>query len=284
MEKDQVEVDVVVPVLNGGERFRQCLEALNAQRDVRARILVADNGSTDGSGDIARALGAVVVIEPRRSSYAARNRALAETTAPIVAFTDADCVADPYWLRTGIDVMTDKGWDLCAGAIHQERGATLAGRYDEATYVSQEHYVRFGFGATGNLFVRRSVIEEIGPFLGTLESGGDLELGRRAVAAGKRLGFAAQAAVRHPPRETLHAVLRKSWRIGKGHAAVGRYHPSVLRWGLSPRRLLPDGHVLRTYWRQPAIVAIDVLNGWVAWVARVVAVISARRTDAGRAS
>jgi len=79
-------VDVVLP----------CLDEAGALPGVLAglppgwRALVVDNGSRDGSADVARAGGATVVTEPRRGFGAACAAGLAAATAPVVAFCDAD--------------------------------------------------------------------------------------------------------------------------------------------------------------------------------------------------
>jgi glycosyltransferase involved in cell wall biosynthesis len=274
------EVDVIVPVLNGGSRFRDCMRALLDQQDVTFRVIVADNGSDDGSRQVAEAHGVVVVDEPRRSSYAARNAALALGTAPVIAFTDADCVPDPRWLRSGLDAMERAGWDLCAGAIRQVGSRTLAGRYDALTYVRQDINVkRMNFGATGNLFVRREVFEQVGVFDGTVQSGGDLEFGRRATAAGRRIGYCAEAVVSHPARDRIAPLLKKAWRLGGGHAQAGRSDPEVLRWGLSPRRLLPSPFVVRHAWRDPALIGVDLAVKWLTFAARVVMLLRTMRTS-----
>ena len=280
---DGHEVDVVVPVLDGGSRFTVCLRSLLEQRDVRARVVVVDNGSTDGSRDVAARAGVVVVDEPRRSSYAARNAGIAVATAPVVAFTDADCIADPSWLRRGLDALERNRWDLCAGAIRQERATTLAGRHDELTYLRQDVNVRkLGFGATANLFVRREVFTELGPFDASAQSGGDLEFGRRAVAARKSLGYADDAVVHHAPRDRLGPVLRKAWRIGAGQAHAAANDRSLLGWALSPRGLVPSPVVLRPGWRRPGVIVVDVLVKWATWAARVLGV--ARMALAGRSA
>ncbi|MEZ5189019.1 MAG: glycosyltransferase family 2 protein [Microbacterium sp.] len=79
-------VDVVFP----------CLDEAAALPDVLARLptgfraIVVDNGSTDGSGDVAAAHGALVIVEPRRGFGAAAHAGLLAADAPIVAFCDAD--------------------------------------------------------------------------------------------------------------------------------------------------------------------------------------------------
>ena len=83
-------VDVVLPVLDEAVALPWVLGSLPAGY----RALVVDNGSTDGSGDIARRLGATVVVEPRRGFGAACAAGLAAASAPIVAFCDADASMD----------------------------------------------------------------------------------------------------------------------------------------------------------------------------------------------
>lgn len=264
------DVDVIVPVLDGGERFAACLVALQAQHGVRSRLIVVDNGSSDGSRERALGAGAVVVDEARRSSYAARNAGLAVATAPVVAFTDADCVPDPEWLRTGLAAL-QRGWDLCAGEVRQEAARTAAGRHDELTYLRQEaHVATMGFGATANLFVRRAVFDVVGRFDAALQSGGDLDFGRRARAAGFAIGYEQAALVHHQPREGLGQVLAKAWRLGVGHAQVGGHDRALRWWGLSPRRLLPGPAVVRRSWRRPSVLVVEVLVKWTGWTARVV--------------
>src|SRR5687768_1929723 len=112
------DVSVVVPVRDGADVLGACLDALAAQHGVRAEIVVVDNGSTDGTGAIARAHPAVtaVVTEVRPGSYAARNGGIAATRAEVLAFTDADCVPEPGWLAAGLAVITG-GADLAGGDV-----------------------------------------------------------------------------------------------------------------------------------------------------------------------
>jgi glycosyltransferase involved in cell wall biosynthesis len=86
-----VDIDVVLPVLDEAAALPAVLAAVPAG----CRAIVVDNGSTDGSGDLARRLGATVVAEPHRGFGAACAAGLAAATAPIVAFCDADGSLDP---------------------------------------------------------------------------------------------------------------------------------------------------------------------------------------------
>ncbi|WP_405590687.1 glycosyltransferase family 2 protein [Streptomyces sp. NBC_01092] len=84
-------VDVVLPCLDEAEALPWVLERIPPGW----RAIVVDNGSTDGSADVARALGASVVHEERRGFGAACHAGLTAATADIVCFCDCDATLDP---------------------------------------------------------------------------------------------------------------------------------------------------------------------------------------------
>lgn len=88
------EVDLILPCLNEAAALPWVL----ARLPVGVRAVVADNGSTDGSAEIARDLGALVVPCEVRGYGAACHAGLEASTAPVVAFLDADASLDPRQL------------------------------------------------------------------------------------------------------------------------------------------------------------------------------------------
>jgi glycosyltransferase involved in cell wall biosynthesis len=94
--------------------------ALAQARAVDGDVLVVDNASTDGTPTVLTALARDagdrlrVVREPRLGLSAARNRALAETAAPLVVFLDDDAVPRPGWLAALVAAHADERV-VCAG-------------------------------------------------------------------------------------------------------------------------------------------------------------------------
>lgn len=125
------DVDVVLPVLDEAAALPYVL----GRMPPGYRAIVVDNGSTDGSADVAREWGATIVTEPRRGFGAACAAGLAAATAPIVAFCDADASMDPAELPTVVDPVRTGAADLVLGARRPVgRGAwpahaRLANRY-----------------------------------------------------------------------------------------------------------------------------------------------------------
>ncbi|MFF2200893.1 glycosyltransferase family 2 protein [Streptomyces sp. NPDC058145] len=113
-------VDVVLPCLNEAEALPWVLERIPPGW----RALVVDNGSTDGSAGLARALGATVVPEERRGFGAACHAGLLAATADVVCFCDCDASLDPAHLVPFVREIRDGGADLVLGRRRpQARGA-----------------------------------------------------------------------------------------------------------------------------------------------------------------
>lgn len=125
------EVDVVLPVLDEAGALPWVLERFPPGY----RAIVVDNGSTDGSAEVARRLGATVVVEARRGFGSACAAGLAAATAPVVAFCDADASLDPRQLPLVAEPVLAGRADLVLGARRPtERGAwpfhaRMANRY-----------------------------------------------------------------------------------------------------------------------------------------------------------
>ncbi|KUN75864.1 glycosyltransferase [Streptomyces bungoensis] len=114
------DVDVVLPCLNEAGALPWVLGRIPAGW----RALVVDNGSTDGSADVARALGATVVTEDRRGFGAACHAGLLAATADVVCFCDCDASLDPGHLVPFVREIRDGGADLVLGRRRpQGRGA-----------------------------------------------------------------------------------------------------------------------------------------------------------------
>ena len=83
-----MDVDVIIPALNEAGNIAQLVREAAAQPV--ARVIVTDNGSTDGTGALAAEAGAHVVVEPRRGYGYACAAGVAAATADILLFLDGD--------------------------------------------------------------------------------------------------------------------------------------------------------------------------------------------------
>jgi glycosyltransferase involved in cell wall biosynthesis len=104
-------IDVVLPCLNEAG----ALPWLLTRMPVGYRPIVADNGSTDGSADVAASHGATVVHVPQRGFGAACHAGLLAATSDIVCIMDADGSFDPADLKIVVDPVRNGAADLMLG-------------------------------------------------------------------------------------------------------------------------------------------------------------------------
>lgn len=272
-------VSVVVPVRDGTEGLAECLACLDAQtypRDL-VQVVVADSASR---GPVAPALlryrGDVALVRVEQpGSYLARNEALRRATGEVVAFTDADCLPDEAWLERGVAVLRT-GVDRVAGRVEvvprDPDRLTSVDLYELLFAFPQEQYAtRANWAVTANLLTTRAVLDAVGPFDEALASGGDIEWGQRAGAAGFSLRYDAGTLVRHPSRRTFRALAHKRRRTLRGNAelaASGR-----LDWAPGYRMYLRlDRPRLGIAWRAPGLSVAQRLRVWtVIWFENLVA-------------
>lgn len=104
-------MDVVLPCLNERQALIDVIGAVPAGY----RIILVDNGSTDGSGELAATQGATVLWEPARGYGAAVHAGLAAATADIVVVMDCDGSIDSAELPALVAVVAGGRADLCVG-------------------------------------------------------------------------------------------------------------------------------------------------------------------------
>ena len=112
-------IDVVLPVLDEAEALPWVFDRMPEGY----RALVADNGSSDGSAELAERLGAQVVREPQRGFGAACFAGLSAASTELVCFMDCDGSFDPADLPRVADPVLAGEADLMLGSRQAARGA-----------------------------------------------------------------------------------------------------------------------------------------------------------------
>src|SRR4051812_20176243 len=85
---------VIIPVFDGARFLAEALDSVAAQ-DLDLEVVVVDDGSTDGSAQVARDLGVTCIHQANLGPSAARNAGLAASTSPLVTFLDVDDLIPP---------------------------------------------------------------------------------------------------------------------------------------------------------------------------------------------
>lgn len=187
--------DVVLPVLDERDALPWVLKRMPAGY----RAIVVDNGSTDGSGDLARSLGAMVVDAPERGFGAACWAGLVQADADIVCFMDCDASLDPGDLAGVVEPIEAGRADLVLGARLADRGAWPVHARIANRYLAWRLRRAFGWPVR-DLGPMRAMKREALLDLGMVDrrSGWPLEMALRAGRAGWRV---IEVPVPYHPRE-----------------------------------------------------------------------------------
>ena len=207
---------------NRKDLLRACLASLGAQSDVIFETIVVDNGSEDGSADVAESEFGARVIRNRenRGFCAANNQGIAAARGEFIALLNNDAEAEAGWLAElarACDSRPDVGmaaskvlvWedprriDKAGHLIFpdgQNRGRG-AGSLDQGQFDGEEE-VLWPDGCAA--MYRKRMLDEIGGFDEDFFAyGDDAELGLRARIAGWKCVYAPRAVVRHHRGSTL---------------------------------------------------------------------------------
>lgn len=233
-------ISVVIPVCNASATLEECLLPIKRQSypPDHFEVVIVDNNSTDRSQEIAKRHTEHFYECKTHGPAAARNVGVTHSRGEIVAFTDADCVADHHWLESIAKVFKDETTAGIGGLIEPYKVEThpewLTVQFD---LLSQEREMQERpcsppFPITANAAYRKRVLEEVGPFDEGLLVGEDADMGWRVVWAGGNLCYCPEAKVRHRTRATFSGLYKQLFTYGMGTVALFKKHRSHFnrRW------------------------------------------------------
>lgn len=119
MEKDTPLISVVMPCLNEEEAIGNCIEKIKdifSKADISGEIVVADNGSTDGSVAIAEGKGARIVCQPMRGYGNAYLEGFANARGKWFIMVDADETYDFSLIKEFVKKLVNEGYDFVTGS------------------------------------------------------------------------------------------------------------------------------------------------------------------------
>jgi glycosyltransferase involved in cell wall biosynthesis len=196
------QVSVVFATHNRKGRVADLLASLQRQELADFEVIAVDDASTDGTAELLEEAGdglklRVIRHDCSRGPSAARNAGWRAARAPIVAFTDDDCVASRSWLAAGLAAAEGS-----PGAIVQGRTEPNPAELDMIGPFSRtlEVTVKGPYFQTCNIFYPREVLERLGGFdevRFTLPGGEDADLAWRAIESNTPVEFEPEALVHH---------------------------------------------------------------------------------------
>lgn len=204
LKLDDNYLSIIIPVFNGGENFRYCLQSLKQFAPKNAEIIVVADGDTDGSGDLAVSYGAKVIRNSVSYGPAiARNLGAAIATGDIILFLDADVTLLPQTIAK-IETVFSQDMEMAAliGSYDDNPGATnflsqYKNIFNHYTHQQANEEASTFWGACGA--IRREIFETIGGFNESyhLPSVEDIELGYRLKEAGYQIRLCKDIQIKH---------------------------------------------------------------------------------------
>jgi len=225
-------ISVVIPVRDARALLERCLESLDRQMVDRSdyEVIVVDDGSSDGSAEVARKWGARVFRQEKKGPGAARNRGIQEAKGEVLLFLDADCEADREWMAKLSEPI---GKDATRGTVgrftsNQENWvASLIQIELEGRYHRMRHYDRIDFVNTATCgFTRELLLNN--PFDESFQTMEDVELSFRLAQKESRLVYVPGATVRHSHPESVYAYLKRKFRYARALPALYRRFPEKM--------------------------------------------------------
>ena len=224
-------VSVVVCVYNGERTIDSCLASLEKLNYPNYEVIVVNDGSTDETRQIAESYDTIrLVNQENQGLSAARNVGIQAATGEIIAFTDADCMADPDWLTYLVARFQSSEFGAVGGPNFSPPDDSFVASCVAVSPGAPTHVLLDDEAAEHipgcNMAFRREALEAIKGFDPIFRAAGDdVDLCWRLQNKGYKIGFSPAAVVWHFRRNTVRDYLKQQRGYGKAEALLFFKHP-----------------------------------------------------------
>jgi glycosyltransferase involved in cell wall biosynthesis len=227
-------ISLIVATINRVTELEQLFDSLDRQSYKNFEVLLVDQNPDDRLLAVVNHYKGLAIQRYRsgRGLSRARNVALPHVQGDIVAFPDDDCWYPDDLLAT-VAAWFDSHPDFAGllATLRDADGTPVGPRWPPNSRLCTKEDI-FLYAISPNGFLRRSVVDAIGPFnesLGigaatTYQSGEDFDYFLRPLALGMKIGYEPSITVHHPSFQSLSRLMQKSYSYSLGGAYVMRQH------------------------------------------------------------
>ena len=269
-EAQDLQVSVIVPAMDDAQFLRACLRSIREQWFPALECVVVDDGSSDDTVRIAEEFAEkdarfrVVSHPTNRGPSAARNTGLAETSAPLVTFLDADDFLYKQSLKRRVDALEAVDPEMVAGTFcdwqstPQNQGPKQPTRKAATKHsvVGFVHGPECPFIVTAPI-VRRSVLSDVGGFDESLRTAEDFELWIRILRQGYTFIYVPMIGVAYRQKSDGLVFSESAFHADSAVSVIEQQYEDLSGHDDAPRLSLPLSHyqkehaqarrLLRTY-------------------------------------
>lgn len=209
-------ISVIVPCYNNAKYVAEALASVLTQSVPTGEIILVDDGSTDGSADVAAGVSPHIHIiqQPNGGIGSARNTGLAKATGDFIAFLDADDIWPERSLESRLTCLQDGGFDCVFGRLENFISPDVpAEKAGSLSFPTGEHQARFA----SSMLVMRDVMHKVGGFDEQLRVGEMFDFLGRLESENVKIGFADGLCLRrriHGNNTTLrHSASRRDYLL-----------------------------------------------------------------------
>lgn len=220
-------ISLIIPTLNAAAYMPNLIDALAKQTKVADEVIIIDSESDDDTVHLAKQAG-YRVIDVKRKDFdhgGTRNYAVSKSSGDIVMFLSQDALpADEHYIENLALGFAEEGVVMISGRQLPRKGAkpdealVRKFNYPSKSFVrSKDDIERLGIKAYFFSDVcsayRRDFFEDIGGFETPILTNEDMLMAARALKAGCKVGYCAEAAVYHSHNYTLRQQYKRNFDV-----------------------------------------------------------------------
>jgi glycosyltransferase involved in cell wall biosynthesis len=219
-------VSVLITTRNEERNIADLLDSLVTQ-EPPLEIVVVDASSEDRTRDVVRdyasRYGFIKLAVRGGTRAASRNYGIQMCVGDAIAFIDADCIANPFWLKYMREALRSS---------KVVAGRTIQIGYKPFEELERVELIYRGFDITypsANLAYHKDVLELLGGFDEWFITAEDIDLNLRAVKAGNTILYEPRAIVYHRTRSSVYDFFRQAFWNGAGRKQLTLKHGVLWR-------------------------------------------------------